>query len=126
MSDKITTSITNALAAANLINQLVTGVIDQSNSKLASENIFERKTQVVRSTSHLKRVMSQTWFTEALNMDQFTTINNAIVAGEDYTVKIMVKKVMYNSSMPRAGSTLIQNILGQNPESLCNPYFRVI
>ena len=33
MSDKITTSITNALAAANLINQLVTGVIDQSNSK---------------------------------------------------------------------------------------------
>jgi ubiquinone biosynthesis protein Coq4 len=85
MSDKITTSITNALAAANLINQLVTGVIDQSNSKLASENIFERKTQVVRSTSHLKRLMSQTWFTDALNIDQFTTINDAIVAGEEYT-----------------------------------------
>jgi hypothetical protein len=85
MSDKIATSITNALAAANLINQLVTGVIDPTNSKLASENIFERKTQVVRSTSHLKRLMSQTWFTNALNIDQFTTINDAIVAGEEYT-----------------------------------------
>jgi sulfotransferase len=27
----------------------------------------------------------------------------------------MVKKIFYNSSMPRAGSTLLQNILGQNP-----------
>lgn len=27
----------------------------------------------------------------------------------------MVKKVFYNSSLPRAGSTLIQNILAQNP-----------
>jgi len=26
-----------------------------------------------------------------------------------------IKKVFYNSSLPRAGSTLIQNILGQNP-----------
>jgi sulfotransferase len=33
----------------------------------------------------------------------------------------MVKKVMYNSSMPRAGSTLIQNILGQNPEFYVTP-----
>ena len=85
MSDKIATSITNALAAANLINQLVTGVIDPTNSKLASENIFERKTQVVRNISHLKRLMSQTWFTNALNIDQFTTINDAIIAGEEYT-----------------------------------------
>ena len=28
---------------------------------------------------------------------------------------------MYNSSMPRAGSTLIQNILGQNPEIYTSP-----
>jgi sulfotransferase len=27
----------------------------------------------------------------------------------------MVQKIFYNSSLPRAGSTLIQNILGQNP-----------
>lgn len=27
----------------------------------------------------------------------------------------MIQKVFYNSSLPRAGSTLIQNILGQNP-----------
>ena len=27
----------------------------------------------------------------------------------------MVKKIFYNSSLPRAGSTLIQNILAQNP-----------
>ena len=33
----------------------------------------------------------------------------------------MVKKVMYSSSMPRAGSTLIQNILGQNPEFYVTP-----
>ena len=33
----------------------------------------------------------------------------------------MVKKVMYNSSMPRAGSTLIQNILGQNPDLYVTP-----
>jgi hypothetical protein len=33
----------------------------------------------------------------------------------------MVKKVFYNSSMPRAGSTLIQNILGQNPDIHTTP-----
>jgi sulfotransferase len=33
----------------------------------------------------------------------------------------MVKKIFYNSSMPRAGSTLIQNILGQNPEIHVTP-----
>lgn len=33
----------------------------------------------------------------------------------------MVKKVFYNSSLPRAGSTLIQNILGQNPEIYTTP-----
>lgn len=85
MSDKITHSITTALAVSNLINNLVTGVIDPSDSRLASSNIFERKTHVVRSTSHLKRLMSQTWFTDALDIDQFTTINDAIVAGETYT-----------------------------------------
>ena len=33
----------------------------------------------------------------------------------------MVKKVFYNSSMPRAGSTLLQNILGQNPDLYPTP-----
>jgi sulfotransferase len=33
----------------------------------------------------------------------------------------MVKKIFYNSSMPRAGSTIIQNILGQNPEIFPTP-----
>jgi sulfotransferase len=33
----------------------------------------------------------------------------------------MIEKVFYNSSMPRAGSTLIQNILGQNPEIYATP-----
>lgn len=33
----------------------------------------------------------------------------------------MVKKVFYNSSLPRAGSTLIQNILAQNPDIYCSP-----
>ena len=33
----------------------------------------------------------------------------------------MVKKIFYNSSMPRAGSTLMQNILGQNPEFYTTP-----
>jgi hypothetical protein len=28
--------------------------------------------------------MSQTWFTDVIDVDQFTTINDAIVAGEDY------------------------------------------
>jgi sulfotransferase len=32
-----------------------------------------------------------------------------------------IKKIFYNSSMPRAGSTLIQNILGQNPEIHTTP-----
>ena len=27
----------------------------------------------------------------------------------------MVDKIFYNSSLPRAGSTIIQNILAQNP-----------
>ena len=33
----------------------------------------------------------------------------------------MIKKIFYNSSMPRAGSTLIQNILGQNPDIYTTP-----
>ncbi len=33
----------------------------------------------------------------------------------------MVQKVFYNSSLPRAGSTLIQNILGQNPSFHTTP-----
>jgi sulfotransferase len=33
----------------------------------------------------------------------------------------MIKKVFYNSSLPRAGSTLIQNILGQNPDIHTTP-----
>jgi sulfotransferase len=33
----------------------------------------------------------------------------------------MIKKIFYNSSLPRAGSTLIQNILGQNPEFHTTP-----
>ena len=33
----------------------------------------------------------------------------------------MVQKVFYNSSLPRAGSTLIQNILAQNPDIHSSP-----
>ena len=33
----------------------------------------------------------------------------------------MVKKIFYNSSLPRSGSTLIQNILAQNPEIYSSP-----
>lgn len=33
----------------------------------------------------------------------------------------MVKKIFYNSSLPRAGSTLIQNILAQNPDIHSTP-----
>jgi sulfotransferase len=33
----------------------------------------------------------------------------------------MPKKIFYNSSLPRAGSTLIQNILGQNPDIHTTP-----
>ena len=32
-----------------------------------------------------------------------------------------MQKIFYNSSMPRAGSTLIQNILGQNPDFYVTP-----
>ena len=33
----------------------------------------------------------------------------------------MPKRIFYNSSLPRAGSTLIQNILAQNPDMHCTP-----
>jgi len=33
----------------------------------------------------------------------------------------MTKKIFYNSSLPRSGSTLIQNILAQNPEIYSSP-----
>jgi len=33
----------------------------------------------------------------------------------------MIEKVFYNSSLPRAGSTLIQNILAQNPDIHASP-----
>jgi hypothetical protein len=84
MSEKIAISISTALTVAAFINKLTTGVIDPSDLRLATENIFERKTHVIRGISHLKRLMSQTWFTDVIDVDQFTTINDAIVAGEDY------------------------------------------
>jgi hypothetical protein len=84
MSDQVTTAITNALSVATLLNKLVTGVIDPSDDRLSSSNVFERKTYVIRNVGHLKRLMSQTWFTNALTIEQFTTLNDAIVAGEDY------------------------------------------
>jgi sulfotransferase len=33
----------------------------------------------------------------------------------------MIKKVLFNSSLPRAGSTLFQNIVSDNPEFYCTP-----
>jgi sulfotransferase len=38
----------------------------------------------------------------------------------------MVKKVFYNASLPRAGSTLLQNILMQNPEIYSTPTSGII
>ncbi len=32
-----------------------------------------------------------------------------------------VKKIFFQSSLPRAGSTLLQNIMGQNPEFYVTP-----
>jgi sulfotransferase len=33
----------------------------------------------------------------------------------------MKKEILFNSSLPRAGSTLIQNVVGQNPEIYVTP-----
>jgi hypothetical protein len=33
----------------------------------------------------------------------------------------MVKKIFFNASLPRAGSTLLQNVLMQNPEIYSTP-----
>lgn len=38
----------------------------------------------------------------------------------------MVKKIFYNASLPRAGSTLLQNILMQNPEIYSTPTSGII
>lgn len=81
---KIQIAITTALEVASFIEKLVAGTIDGSDSRLSNENVFERKTYATRNVQHLKRLMSQTWFTDALDIDQFTTINDAIVAGETY------------------------------------------
>jgi hypothetical protein len=35
--------------------------------------------------------------------------------------KIMDKTIFFNSSLPRAGSTLFQNLIGQNPEFYVTP-----
>jgi hypothetical protein len=87
MSDnqtKIQNSITIALEVADLVTKLSTGVIDNTDSRLSTENVFDRKNYTLRNVSHLKRLMSQSWFTQSLDIDQFTTINDAIVAGEAY------------------------------------------
>src|SRR5688500_18398279 len=36
------------------------------------------------------------------------------------------KKIFFNSSLPRSGSTLLQNILAQNPRFYCSPTSGVI
>ena len=81
---KIQTAITTALEVAAFIEKLATGTTDNSDSRLSSDNVFERKTYATRNVQNLKRLMSQTWFTDALDIDQFTAMNDAIVAGETY------------------------------------------
>jgi hypothetical protein len=83
----IQTSIDIALQVAELVEQLASGVVatdPNADPRLRSENIHQRRTYVSRNVQHLRRLTSQTWFTDALTMEQFTAINNAIVAGEDY------------------------------------------
>lgn len=81
------TAIQNALNVASLLDKLASGVIETgpgADLRLISENVFERRTYTSRNVQHLKRLMSQTWFTDALTMEQFMTINDAIVKGEEY------------------------------------------
>ena len=33
----------------------------------------------------------------------------------------MIQKIFYNSSLPRSGSTLLQNVFNQNPEMYATP-----
>jgi hypothetical protein len=83
----IQTSIDTALQVADLLTQLASGVVSTdptADVRLRTESIHQRRTYVSRNVQHLKRLMSQTWFTDVLTMEQFTTINDAIVAGEDY------------------------------------------
>ncbi len=83
----IQTAIDTALQVASFVEQLATGVVatePDADPRLKSENAFQRRTYASRNIQHLKRLMTQTWFTDALTMEQFTAINNAIVAGEDY------------------------------------------
>ena len=32
-----------------------------------------------------------------------------------------MKKIFFNSSLPRSGSTLLQNLIAQNPDFYCTP-----
>jgi hypothetical protein len=83
----IQVSIDTALEVADLVQQLASGVIatdPNADPRLQTESIHQRRTYVSRHLQHLKRLMTQTWFTDAITMEQFTTINSAIVAGEDY------------------------------------------
>ena len=83
----IQTSIDTALQVANLVEQLASGVVatdPTTDSRLQTESIHLRRTYTSRNVQHLKRLMSQTWFTDVLTVEQFTAINSAIVAGEDY------------------------------------------
>lgn len=81
---KIQIALTTALEVATFIEKLAAGTIDNSDPRLSSDNVFDRKTYATRNVQHLKRLMSQTWFTDALDIDQFMKINDAIVAGETY------------------------------------------
>jgi len=85
-SNPLQIAIQNALDVATLVDKLASGVVESAgdDARLATENIFERRTYTSRNVQHLKRVMSQTWFTDALTMEQFMIINDAIVKGEEY------------------------------------------
>jgi hypothetical protein len=88
MSENIVqNSITTALLVADLVAKLATGIVEtaeDADERLKTSNIIQRRTYVTRNVQHLKRVMTQEWFLQALTMEQFDTINNAIIAGEDY------------------------------------------
>jgi len=88
MSENIVqNSITTALMVADLVEKLATGVVEtaeNADERLKTTSIPQRRTYVTRNVQHLKRVTTQEWFLQALTIEQFDKINNAITAGENY------------------------------------------
>ena len=78
-TEEVQQSINAAFDSVNLINAIIAGTQDES------QTLEKKKATVSRNVEHLNIMLGKDWFAEGLTSTQATQINTCIAAGDTYT-----------------------------------------